>query len=213
MACEQVISTGQTAKRLGISVRTVYRWEAAGRLRTMTRLASGQRRFSARQVDALLRGRRGSAQRCAIYARVSSNKQAEAGNLERQKERLAAAAAGKGYELVTTVSEQASGLNEKRRGLRRLFRLAASGEIDVVRIEFKDRLARFGFAYLVEALVAHGVRVEVLDGPVATDAAQELVVDMLAIVTCFAARLYGSRSQQFRRKVKDAAKEAEGLVG
>ena len=57
------------------------------------------------------------------------------------------------------------------------------------------------------------VRVEVLDGPVATDAAQELVADMLAIVTCFAARFYGSPSQQFRRKVKDAAKEAEGLAG
>ena len=81
-----------------------------GRLRPMTRLASGQRRFS--EVDALIRGRRGSAQRCAVYARVSSNTQAEAGNLERQKERLLAAA-GKG-------------LNEKRRGLR-LLRLAASG--------------------------------------------------------------------------------------
>lgn len=66
------------------------------------RQASGQRRFSARQVDALLRGRCGGAQRCAVYARVSSNKQAEAGNLERQKERLLAAAADKGYELVTT---------------------------------------------------------------------------------------------------------------
>ena len=49
----------QTANRLGISVRTVYRWEAAGRLRPMMRLDSGQRRFSAKQVDGLLRGRCG----------------------------------------------------------------------------------------------------------------------------------------------------------
>ena len=63
------------------------------------------------------------------------------------------------------VSEQASGLNEKRRGLRRLFRRAAAGEIDVVLVEFKDRLPRFGFGYLVEAFAAYGVRVEVLDGP------------------------------------------------
>ena len=47
----------------------------------------------------------------------------------------------------------------------------------------------------------------------AVDAAQELVADMLAIVTCLAARLCGSRSQQFRWKVKEAAKEVEGLVG
>ena len=161
----------------------------------------------------MLRGRCGGAQRCAVYARVSSNKQAEAGNLERQKERLLAAAADKGYELVVTVSEQASGLNEKRRGLRRLLRLAGEGEIDVALVEFKYRLARFGFGYIMEAFQAYGVRVEVLDGPVAVDAAQELVADMLAIVTCFAARLYGSRSQRFRRKVKEAAKEVEGLAG
>ena len=43
------------------------------------------------------------------------------------------------------VAERASGLNERRRGLHRLFWLAGEGEIDVVRIEFKDRLARFGF--------------------------------------------------------------------
>lgn len=147
-----------------------------------------------------------------MYARVSSEKQAEAGNLQRQKERLAAATA-KGYEVAAVVAERASGFNEKRRGLHRLLRLAAEGEIDVVLVEFKDRLARFGLGYIMEAFQAYGVRAEVLDGPVAVDAAQGLVADMLAIVTCFAARLYGSRSQQFRRKVKEAAKEAEGLAG
>ncbi len=213
MDTKQTLSTGQAAKRLGVSIRTLYRWEAAGRLRPMTRLPSGQRRFSVREVDSLLRAKTGATERCAVYARVSSEKQAGAGNLERQKERLVSAATAKGYGLACVVTEQASGLNENRRGLRRLFRLAAAGEIDVVLIEFKDRLARFGFAYLVEALQAHGVRVEVLEGPVAVDATQELVADMLAIVTCFAARLYGSRSQQFRRKVKGTVKEAEGLAG
>ena len=208
-----MLSTGQAAKQLGISVRTIYRWEAVGRLVPVTRLHSGQRRFSSRDIDALLRSRSGGKERCGVYARVSSEKQVEAGNLQRQKDRLVAAAADRGYEVTAAVAERACGLNEKRRGLRRLFRMAADGEIDVVLIEFKDRLARFGFAYVVEALQAHGVRVEVLDGPVAVDATQELVADMLAIVTCFAARLYGSRSQQFRRKVQGAAKEAEGLAG
>jgi len=209
---ERTLSTGQVAKRLGVTVRTVYRWEDAGRLHP-ERLPTNQRRFSAREVEGLLRARTGAAVRCAIYARVSSKKQAEAGNLDRQRERLLAAAAECGFEVVAAVTERASGLNEKRRGLRRLFRMAAAGEIDVVLIEFKDRLARFGFAYVVEALAAHGVRVEVLDGPVAADATQELVQDMLAIVTCFATRLYGSRSQQFRQKVREAAQEAKGLAG
>ena len=195
------------AKRVGISVRTLYRWEAAGRLHALARLPSRQRRFAAREVDALLRARAGATERCAVYARVSSEKQAEAGNLKRQRERPVAAAAAKGDGVAAVVAERASGLNEKRRGPQRVFRLAAPGEIDVVLIAFQDRLARFDVAYLVEAPRAHGVRIEVLDGPVAMDATQELVADMPAIVTCFGARLYGRRSQQFRREVREAAKE------
>ena len=204
---EHVVSTGQVADRLGVTVRTVYRWEKVGRLHPL-RLPTGQRRFPASEVDALLYARAKTTPRCALYARVSSGKQGETGNLDRQRERLAAAAADRRYKLVATVTERASGLNRKRRGLHRLFQMAASDEIDVVLVEFKDRLARFGFVYVVEALQAYGVRVEVLDGAVATDATQELVQDMLAIVAVFAARLYGKRSQAFRRQVHQAASQA-----
>ena len=92
MVGERALSTGQTAKRLEISVRTVYRWEAVRRLGPISRLPSGQRRFSSRDVDALLRSRTAGAERCAVYARVSSEKQAETGNLARQRERLVSAA-------------------------------------------------------------------------------------------------------------------------
>ena len=92
------------------------------------------------------------------------------------------------------VAERAPGLNEKRRRLCRLLRMATEGENDVVLGEFKERLARFGFTYLVEAFAVCGVRREVLDGPVAMDAGQPLVADRLALVTCFAARLYGCRA-------------------
>ena len=96
MVGERALSTGQTAKRLGISVRTIYRWETVGRLVPISRLPSGQRRFSSRDVDALLRSRTAGAERCAVYARVSSEKQVETGNLARQRERLVSAAMDKG---------------------------------------------------------------------------------------------------------------------
>jgi len=51
-----LLSTGQAARRLGISVRTLYRWEGAGRLKAVIRLPTGQRRFSSREIDALARG-------------------------------------------------------------------------------------------------------------------------------------------------------------
>ncbi len=137
MAGAQTPSAGPAAKRLGGSGRTIYRWEAVGRLVPITRLHSGQRRFSSRDIDALLRSRVGGADRCAIYAWVSSSKQAGAGNLQRQKGRLVAAATDRGFEVVAMVAEQASGRNENRRGLHRLFRRAGAGEIDVVLVVFK----------------------------------------------------------------------------
>ncbi len=79
METKQAISAGQAAKRLGISVRTPYRWEADGRLHALARLPIRQRRFAAREVDAFLGARTGSHGAVCGYARVSSEKQAEAG--------------------------------------------------------------------------------------------------------------------------------------
>jgi putative resolvase len=112
--------------------------EEAGKLKAL-RLPSGRRRFQERDLVAVLRQRGASRERAAIYAR-----QVDSGNLERQIERLRQVADARGFDVAAVIAEQASGLNERRRGLRKLFRLAEAGEIDVVLVEFKDRLARFG---------------------------------------------------------------------
>ena len=117
--------------------------EEAGKLKAL-RLPSGRRRFPERDLVAVLRQRGSSRERAAIYARVSSTRQVGSGNLERQIERLRQVADARGFDVAAVIAEQASGLNERRRGLRKLFRLAEAGEIDVVLVEFKDRLARFG---------------------------------------------------------------------
>ena len=88
----------------------------------------------------------------AIYARVSAKKQQDAGNLNRQRERLLSYCAANKLEVVDVIEDVASGVNENRKGLKKLFELARRGEIDAVVVEYKDRLARFGFEYLKEAL-------------------------------------------------------------
>ena len=175
--------------------------EEAGKLKAL-RLPSGRRGFRERDLVAVLRQRGSSRERAAIYAR-----QVDSGNLERQIERLRQVADARGFDVAAVIAEQASGLNERRRGLRKLFRLAEAGEIDVVLVEFKDRLARFGFGYLTEVFRAHGVRVEVLEEPPGADETQELGQDMLAVVTVFAARLYGRRSRKFRLSVRRLVRE------
>ena len=95
-------------------------------------------------------------ERCALYARVSSVRQEQDGNLARQTARLAEAARARGYEVVAVISEQESSLNEKRRGMKKLLQLVKEQAIEVVLIEYPDRLVRFSFGYLEGAFSWQG---------------------------------------------------------
>lgn len=51
---DQQLSIGEAARRLRISVETLRRWEASGKV-SAVRTPGGQRRFPSSQIDALLR--------------------------------------------------------------------------------------------------------------------------------------------------------------
>jgi predicted site-specific integrase-resolvase len=208
---EKLFSVGKTAKMLGVCIETIRRWEEKGLIKGV-RTPTNYRRFPESEINRLL-GKIPHSIRCAIYARVSSSKQETSGNLERQRTRLIEAAKEKGYEIIQVFSEQASGINENRKQLKKLLQLAVNKEIDVVLIEFKDRLARFGYEYLLDFLKSHKVSVEAIATKPPQDATSELMEDMLSIITCFAAKLYGKRSQQFKKKIEQAIKEDLPNVG
>ncbi|MGB9813634.1 MAG: IS607 family transposase [Thermovenabulum sp.] len=95
------------------------------------------------------------------------------------------------YEVI---SEIASGVNENRRGLQKLLNKIKRGEVEKVVVEYPDRLARFGFEYLKFFMESFGVELVVLDGKEnEEDVNKELAEDLIAIVTSFAARIYGQR--------------------
>ncbi|WP_312284051.1 IS607 family transposase [Candidatus Igneacidithiobacillus taiwanensis] len=194
---------------LGVVPLTLRRWEKAGKIRCI-RTPSGQRRYARSEILRLLGEAPPTGIRAAVYARVSSVKQAGDGNLDRQRIRLEQYAAQRGYDVCVVIAEQGSGLNEKRKGLDRIFRMAREGKIDVVVIEFKDRLARFGYLYIEKYLDAFGVRVDVVNGAEPKSLQEELVADMLSILSSFSARLYGHRSKDFRKKVREAMADVQG---
>ena len=113
----------------------------------------------------------------------------------------------KGYIVVRTYQEIGSGLNERRRNLEQVYNMLRRREADMVLVEFKDRLTRFGFSYLEQLAESYGGRVEVVENDVKKDAMQELVEDMISIVSSFSAKLYGYRSQKFK-KIVGAIKHA-----
>jgi putative resolvase len=206
MKNKRLLSPKEAAYELGISVKTVHRWDEAGKLRTV-RTAGNQRRIPIEEILRLRRRGSGQAERCALYARVSSVRQEQDGHLARQTQRLKEAAIERGYEVVQVISEQASSLNERRRGMKMLLALIGEQAVDVVLIEYPDRLVRFGFGYLEEAFGWRGVRLDVLDPPKQLEPTEELVQDLLTIVTVFAGRLYGHRAKGIRKRVQVALQE------
>ncbi|MCL6594877.1 MAG: IS607 family transposase [Firmicutes bacterium] len=207
---DDFVSIAEARRRLGVSSRTLRRWDAQGVLQTI-RSPGGRRMFSLESISRLA-GERSGQNRAVIYARVSSIKQKRDGNLDRQRERLLNAAKERGYRIVEVIAEQASGINEKRRGLRRIFRLAEDSKIDIVLIEFRDRLARFGYSYIETYLSARKVRVVCLDDAPPASTESELTRDLITIITVFSARLYGQRSRGFRKKVTDVIHEHHAAI-
>lgn len=113
---------------------------------------------------------------------------------EPETARLATHAANAGLKVGKVVMEIGSGLNGKRRELTKLL---ADPAVDTIVVEHKDRLTRFGVEHLHSALAATGRRIIIVaPGEVEDD----LVHDMVDLITCLSARLYGRRSARNRAK-------------
>lgn len=141
-----------------------------------------------------------------IYARVSTKKQAE--NLVRQKERLMRYCERNGLKIVDIIDDVASGINEKRRGLRKLFKRVRKRETRNVVVEYDDRLARFGLNYIKEVFDNNGVKLIVANQENLPPEG-DLVKDLIAIVTSFSARIYGkSGAKKIIRTIKEECEHA-----
>lgn len=176
------------AKQQGIDYKTAYRWFRAGILPAPTRqLPTG---------TILVEQERADTGTTALYARVSSNDQKT--DLDRQLARLVQFASSAGLVVSSSVVEIGSGLNGRRP---RLIRLLADPKVTTIVVEHRDRLARFGSEYVEAALAASGRKIVIVDTGELKD---DLVRDMIDVLTSFCARLYGKRLA--RNKAEKAAK-------
>jgi putative resolvase len=184
----------QVKEKYNVSRATLLKWEKEGILQPV-KTPKGTRRYlqkdiekafnlSPQQLDEPLN-------ETVLYARVSTKKQAA--YLKNQEDRLKAYADSLNVSYFL-ISEIASGVNENRRGLKKLLNLVKNGNVKKVIVEYPDRLARFGFEYLKFILDTFGVELVILQGKhVSEDIQQELAEDLISIVTSFAARVYGKR--------------------
>ena len=186
------------AKHLGISYKTAWRWWKTGKLPHPARQTeTGMVIVDFNPAPTLV----SIQDRAAIYARVSSSE--NRGNLERQAERLTQYAIAKGYKVVRVVKEVGSGLNDNRKKLEGLLLLS---DYDILVVEHKDRLARFGTNYLDVLLSRCGVKLEIVN--LAENGTDELMQDLISIITSFSARLYGQR--RAKRKTEKIIQQLKG---
>ncbi|NJD37448.1 MAG: IS607 family transposase [Geobacter sp.] len=175
----------QFAKKYGVSYKTAWRWFQNNTLPAgvkMEQLASGTV-----VVTELAPSVSGGV---ALYARVSSFDQKK--DLESQLGRLVAYASEHGLNVSKAVTEVGSGLNGHRP---RLMKLLSDSDVSAVVVEHRDRLMRFGAEYVESALAASGRKLIVVDPGEVKD---DLVQDMIEVLTSFCARLYGRRSAKHK---------------
>ncbi len=182
------------ARRNGVHYQTAWKWARDGTMPVpVVKTATGRYLV----LDDADRAREG---RTVAYCRVSSADQKA--DLERQAGRVAAAATGMGLPIDEVVTEVGSGLDGRRVKLARLLRDPTA---TVLVVEHRDRLARFGVEHLESALAAHGRRIVVVDP---AEVGDDLVHDMVEVLTSLCARLYGRRSAARRARAAVAAAEA-----
>lgn len=197
----RLISVAQASEMLGVTVKTIKIWTNEDKIKSY-RTAGGHRRFRIEDIEKFLGNEVEpikSSKNIFIYSRVSTKKQADSGNLERQKGRLTEYCKERGYNIVHVYEEVASGLNDDRRELTKMFRRIQ--EVDSIVVEYPDRLARFGFNYLNEFAKDKGVEIETVEQKEKLEHNEEMVNDLISVVTYFSARLYGARGGKKLKKV------------
>jgi len=199
---DRLIGLTEAARLLGVGTSTLRAWDASGKL-TALRTVGNHRRYRLSDIEKL-QGQEANPNEpgTAIYCRVSSHDQKKSGDLDRQKGRVLQHCVEQGYTVKHILEDVGSGMSSNRVRLRKLFKLATQGKIDRVVVENKDRLARFYFDVFVTFFESHGVSVEWVNDTLSQTYEEELVGDIIALMSSFSAKIYGKRSAENRRKKK-----------
>lgn len=201
-------TTGEVATLLGITIPTVIRYCEAEYI-PYHKTETGHRRILAKDVCDYLEKQNmlfdddESRKSDVIYARVSTHKQANRGDLDRQVEKVKLFAINENVKNLMVKTDIGSGLNDNRKGLVSLIDMIQEGKVNRVFILYKDRLTRFGYHYLEKICNFHGVSIVVVSNETGSESqSEELAEDIIALIHSFSGKLYGLRSK-IRKEIDD----------
>jgi len=183
---KEFITPMEAQKILGVHSQTLYRYEERGLLETI-RTPGGKRLYNVK--DYLLKHDKKilDDKLNICYCRVSTNGQKS--DLTRQIKYMKDK-----YPTYTIISDIGSGINFKRKGLREIIMLAKNNKINKVVIAYKDRLCRIGYE-MIEFIINSFSKGEIIiENEISSSPEEEIVKDLLQIITVFSARVNGLRS-------------------
>lgn len=193
-------SSKKVTEILGVTAQTLRNWDKEGKLKPAYTKSNGYRYYSEESVLAYTQERKTKKNLNVIgYARVSSKKQSD--DLERQVNNLKSYISSK-YDSFDIITDIGSGINYNKPGLKKLIEKINKKEVDLIIVLYKDRILRFGFELVEYFAELNNVKIEVLD-KIDKNQDQELVEDLVQIVTVFSCKLQGKR----KRKTKELIDE------
>lgn len=199
---DEYIRVGEAARILKLTPQTVRKYRKEGKLNGYP-TPGGQILYSKNEIEQYLRSLGGEPKKqkggqVVHYARSSTGSKK---SLESQLQKLREKYGEADYE----IKDRSSGLNENRPGLRKMIELAKKRKISAIRITQKDRLSRFGNAYLKELFGAYDVEiVEAFDTP-DKSLNEELMEDFMSLIASFSGKFYRLRGYKERKKLLETA--------
>ncbi len=188
-----LLTRKDASARLGVHYLTIYAMVERGELEAIK--IGGQQMYN---VDKYLKNKgikESNTRRKICYCRVSSGKQKE--DLKRQIKYMQ-----ERYPNYEIISDVASGLNYNRPGLKKILDYGIKGELEILVIAYKDRLARIGYE-MIEWIIKEYSKGEIviINKKEEETPAEEISKDILSIMNVYVAKINGLR--KYKSKMKE----------
>lgn len=204
---EKHYSISEFSELSGISKSTLRRYDNENTFKPAFVSKGGHRRYTETQLFEITQKKKQNINKINIgYVRVSSKKQVD--DLERQYNLMENYLISKG-ESFKIIKSIGSGINYNNQSLNELLDLVISGKVNKVFIMYKDRLIRFGFDLLENLFKRYDVDIEIINHQNNT-IEEELVTDLIQIMTLFSAKLNGKRKYNLNKFKKELENEQHG---
>lgn len=199
---EKIIKAKEFCNLIGVSLKTLERLEASGKIKPIRR---NNRRYytesMAEQYLGFKKIKKVEKRKVIAYYRVSTNSQKK--EMKHQKEFIETFSINSGIAIDEYYFDIGSGINFKRKNFLKIIDMIERDEIDKLIITYKDRLTRFAYELIEERCKVHNTEIIVINLE-STSPEQELVEDLMEVIHVFSCRLYGLR--KYKRKIEKELK-------